>query len=287
MRLSTLLLVTLGLPVALAAQLRPDEERQFIPVCDSTHRPVVDSSRMLVALDAGTTWKDRAYTDAQRGTIRFYADAIRQHFRAPESLGNLPVVGQVRDSVTGAIERVDALSGSLLLVVKSDGSVTDVMWETVPFSVNIANAVFTAAEEARTAGDFLGMPRLRGGSADDTVIVALVTVKDSAKAVVPLMRVAMNSYVVDSLAMVLKAKFPVYPRTALSYGADTKAMARWVIGSDGQPVASTVQITRTDWRDFVAPIRTSILTSRYIAARSGGCAVPFIVEQPYQFEIRR
>jgi hypothetical protein len=103
----------------------------------------------------------------------------------------------------------------------------------------------------------------------------------------PLMRVAIVSYVVDSLAMMRDEGKIVYPASASRAGVGTKAEAQFVIGVDGKAVPSTIQVTRTDWRDFVAPLRDSIRAAGFIPARSGGCAVPKLVWQPFDFEIRR
>jgi hypothetical protein len=287
MRLRTLLLITLLAPIVLSAQIRPEEARQFVPQCDSLHRPVMDSSQMIVALDAGRKWKDVEYTEAQRSTIRFYADAIRQHFRAPQSLGDLPIIGEVKDSITGKISGSTALNGSLILVMKERGGVRDLLWASVPLSISLANAVYAAAEAARAAGDFDGIPRLSDSKGDDTVFVELAAYADSARATLPLMRVAIVSYVIDSFAMAGSDRKVKFPASALRAGVGTRAEVQFAVGADGNAVPSTIQVTRTDWRDFVAPLRDGIRATGFIPARSGGCAVPNIVRQPFDFAINR
>jgi hypothetical protein len=287
MRLTVFLLVTLLSPAALAAQLRPDEARQFVPQCDSLHRPVMDSSQMIVALDAGRKWKDVEYTEAQRGTIRFYADAIRQHFRAPESLGDLPIIGEAKDSITGRISGSASLRGSLVVVMKESGGVRDLLWASVPLSISLANAVQRAAEVARAAGDFDGVPRLSDSKGDDTVAVELDAFVDSARARLPLMRVAMVSYATDSGAMARSLNTVQFPPSALRAGVGTEAEVQFAVGTDGRAVPSTIQVTRTDWRDFVAPLRDGIQAATFIPARSGGCAVPTIVRQSFDFKMNR
>jgi hypothetical protein len=286
MRLSLLLVLAITVPGALRAQVRPDELRQFAPVCDSLHRPVMDSSQMIVTLEAGRKWKDIEYTDAQRNTIRFYADAIRQHFHPPESLGNLPIVGEVKDG-KGSIVMSSALSGSIIVVTRANGGVRDVMWQATPLSIRLANAISAAIQDARLAGDLDGIPRLNDSSADDTVVVDLWALKDSSRAEFPLMRIGIVSYVVDITATARNDRAPRFPPSASRAGVGTKAEVQFAIGADGKAVQSTIQVTRTDWRDFVAPLRDGIQAAGFIPARSGRCSVPTIDRQPFNFEINR
>lgn len=274
----------LALPVAAAAQ--PDQIAALAPRCPTGAVARVDTSDVIVGVWPSATWKDRKYDAAQQQRIRYYADAIRQHFTPPASLGELPVLSErLADRKTRDDGSRSVIEGRLALIVKPDGRVDKLAWERVPLSVPLANAITQAAMAADASGDFDGIPR--GRNALDTLSVTIDSrTGDLPPGAAALMRARVIGYVVDRLPTRLEQMTPEYPAQAKANFAGNKATVQFIIGTDGRAVMSSFQVTRTDWADFEAPMREAIATGRYRPAESGGCAVPWLAWHPFEFKLR-
>ncbi len=276
--------VLLALPVAAAAQA--DQVSALAPQCPTGAVARVDTSEVLVGLWPSAAWKDEKYNAAQQRRIRYYADAIRLHFTTPASLGELPLLserladGKSRDDGSRSV-----IGGSLALIVRPDGRLDKLAWERVPLSVLLANAITQAAMVADSSGDFDGIPRER--NALDTLSITIDSrTRDLPDGAVALMRARITGYVVDRLPARLAQVTPEYPAQAKANFAGNKATVQFIIGTDGRAVMSSFQVTRTDWADFEAPMRSAIASGTYRPAESGGCAVPWLASHPFEFKFR-
>ncbi len=273
-----------GTGASLTAQASP-----LAPICPAGRAPLLDTAVVTVALDAVRPFRDSTYSAAARQQVLFYANAIRQHFMPPSSLGDLaPLVlvppfhaGKQDDGTSSAV------SGRLILIVKRDGRTRVVAWEAYPLAASLSNAIVKAVRAAEAAGDFDGIIRATESRDDDTLAVDLVALPQQSSPQLPLMRARLIGYIAESPAMVLKSGQLEYPEAARQRAVSTEGAVRFVVGSDGKAVSSSIQVTKAGWRDFVRPMTRAVETSSYRAATSGGCAVPSLERQNYSYQIRR
>lgn len=260
----------------------------FQPVCPAGATPRLVQTTALVAIDAATRWGTRTYDAARQRITLFYADAIRQHFTPPPSLGALPPFGEqvVDDSTRQTPDGHTAVAGRLVLIAKRDGRLRTVFWLDSPLAAAFTDSVFAAVRTADVAHDFEGLPRL-SDRGDDTLVVELRAVPVASAVQLPLMKVQLSAYALDTPAMVTKAAHVDYPERAGRAGIGTDARVRFVIGSDGRPVRETLQVTQVDYADFIKPMQQLVEWSQYAPATSRRCAVPTVVVQPFTFQARR
>lgn len=257
------------------------------PVCAEGSQPETRSETVVLEITAGVKWKERHFTDAGQRTILYYADAIRKHFTPPSSLGAIPTVAEMDRTDPGDVEGASSiLGGRLVLIARPNGRVREMFWEELPMATPVARAVFAAAAAADSAHEFEGMPRI-GDAGDDTIVVRIQARRDADDAVLPLMRATVSSYIADQAPQVLKAANLVFPTSAGRAGVGSPGRARFVIGSDGKAIMSTLQITRVDWRDFIPAMTKWVERTTFSAAMSRGCAVPALVAQEFGFTVNR
>jgi hypothetical protein len=241
-----------------------------------------------VGLAAAKEFHGRAYTEHQRLQIAYYADAIRSHFVAPASLGVFPILADVQPAPAGA-KREDpgrgVLDAELVLIVGEKGRIGELAWQKEPLVRPLSDAIVKAAREANAAGDFDGIMAMGGKSRADTLVVSVLSSHSDGDIQLPLMRARVPVYVADSWPAVLKAPVPEFPPEALAARVGGQVDVVFVIGSNASVVPSSVQFVRADWRDFIAPIRRALMATQFRAGRSGGCAIPTMVRQPFAFRI--
>ena len=282
-RAVTWLVALSGVATTLVAQADP-----LVPRCPEGAAPVVDSSVVVVGLAPRLEFRGRRYDAAHRAQNLYIADAIRAHFVPPASLGALPLVGEapaVR-ARAGEVSR-SALRTELVVIRRPNGHLREIAWTLQPASGPLGEALVAAVRSAEADGSLAEVHRPAGAKGDDTVALAVVTTSDSAPPQLPLMRARVPVYVVDSAPMVVQLTQPIYPVAARRARVATELTAWFLIGSDAQVIPASVQFTRVDWQDFIEPIRTALATSRFLAAQSGGCRVPFFAQQQFAFELIR
>lgn len=255
------------------------------PRCPEGREPRVDTSTVIVVVNAGTAWNRRMYTEADRMRILFYADAIRQRFVAPASLGVVPVLYESGLRAWGGeTSPHSAVGGKLVLVVKSNGRIREVFWQVLPLSRAFSTAVYDAAIAA--ARDFDGMPGAEGARGDDTLVVQMRSVEaEPNTAELPLMRASLMRYIANSPVATLKQGSLYYPANAGDAGVTNEGEMQVIVGSDGRAVMAASQITRIDWRDFVNTMRGAVSKSTYQPATSNGCAVPAVSIERFSFTV--
>jgi hypothetical protein len=286
-RVMTTCLTVLLLPSLLAAQratVAPSE-----PICPAGQKPLVDTSTVTVVVNAGTAWNRRQFVEADRTRILYYADAIRQRFVAPPSLGALPVLAEwTHMSWGGEPSRYSAVGGKIVLVVKPNGRLRQAFWQVLPFSTPLARAFYLATVVADTSHDFEGIPGDENRQVDDTLVIQLRSAdRASETGALPLMRAQLVSYLPDTPASVIKRGDLYYPLDAERSKVENEGEMQVLIGTDGKAVMNMTQITRIDWRDFITPMRRAVEGTIYQPAMSNGCAVPSIYIQPFKFGLIR
>lgn len=261
----------------------------LLAACPAGASPRIDTTQVLVAIDAATAWQDSSYTDAQRHQIRFYADAIARHFTPPATLGDIPVLVDLPAYYEDGADDGgrSALGGRLVLIVRRDGRLKMMAWEYAPLATPLALAVVQAAQQADSAGDFDGIMRANDAAPEDTLALDIRSRLEGEPAPFPLMRARLPGYRGETLVMLVKRGQLVYPTAAANQHVGTRGEVRFVVGTDGRAVPSLIQVTRAGYRDFVPPMRRAILGSTFQPATSGGCNVPALVRQRFSFTIPR
>jgi hypothetical protein len=270
-------------PCVVAQAGAPDA---LLPVCPPGKSPLIDTTQVVVVLEAAKSFLDSAYTDAQRHQIRFYADAIARRFVPPATLGDVPALVDLpayyRDGDDDGSRSL--LTGRLIIVVKRDGKVRTIAWEYYPLATILARAIVSAAQAADSAGDFQGIMRPEDKRNDDTLAIEVRSRNEGVPAEFPLMRVRLAGYRGETLARTEKAGHMEYPAAAANRRVGTSGEVRFVVGTNGRAVPGYILVTRAGWRDFVEPMRKTILASTFIPATSGGCQVPALVRQRFRYD---
>ncbi len=261
----------------------------FAPQCPAGATPVTTDGEYSVVIQAGTAWNRHQYDAAERSRILFHADAIRQHFSPPPTLGEVPIIGEASIGAWGGARSAhSAVGGKMVLVMKPDGRLRTTFWQVLPFSKTFAIAVTNAAMAADTAGDFLGIPRAGDARGDDTLVVQVRTALEAPAAdELPLMRVKLSRYVIEAPPRVTKRGGLYYPDGASYSRVENKGEMLVLVGSDGKPVMSATQVTRIEWRDFLSTMTRAIEGTVFEPARSGGCAVPSLSVHEFDFTVNR
>lgn len=282
-------LCVLALAPFAAARSQASPTDPGLPVCPAGAAPIVDTATVTVVITPGLGWNRRVFTAADRQRLLYYADAIRQHFTAPPTLGVLPTLAELPNAAWGgAPSPHSAVGGQLILVLKSNGRLREAFWQVLPFSRNFAIAVHNATIVADTSHDFDGIPRAEPGVVDDTMMVQMRTVRGTpAPDELPLMRAQLVSYRVQRAPSVVKEGGLYYPMDAGDQHVGNDGEMLVLIGSNGTPVMPYSQITRLDWRDFMSSMRNAVENSRYQPAQSGGCAVPSLMVHRFTFRSER
>lgn len=96
-------------------------------------------------------------------------------------------------------------------------------------------------------------------------------------------RAALPAGGVAPLRVAVKLANPEYARRNV---ADNKGVLAFIVGSGGSAYMPSFHLTRTDFADVEAPMRTAVAESMVAAARSGGRRVPQLVTQPFQCSVR-
>jgi hypothetical protein len=271
----------------------------YTPYCPDARVPIVDTARVVYELGSATRYNGRAYSPDQQNQILFYADAIRQHFVAPATLGFLPTLSYADSSTRGAMGRAAPASDSLdsvlntreiarlLLVMRKNGRLKLAAWEFLPRSVELANAVYAATLAADSSLDFVGIPAPDPERKEDTLVVVIRENTTPHLPALALMRTQYPYYRSSTPAMTLTQGETVFPKAALRAGIETDGQVAFIVGTNGKAIPSSIQVIRSPWRDFVEPMRKTVETAVYQAASSNGCAVPTLVVQSFGFRINR
>jgi hypothetical protein len=270
--------------LALSAQQRGPSPGA--PLCEGGGAPIVDTIVAPITILAGTAWNRHAYTVEERQRILFIADAIRQRFAPPASLGTTTLLGeQFQRASGGTMSYHSAVGGKLVLVLKSNGRLRTKFWQVQPFSAPFATALAQAVIAADSAHDFEGVPPSPNtGGFDDTLVVQVRSAPSGpSPEELTLMRAQLMSYRLDDFPRRLKAGTMHYPPNLGNAGVENQGEMQVVIGSNGRAVMPASQITRLDWRDFINTMRGAVEESTYEPATSGGCKVPAIVIASFTF----
>ena len=285
-----LMVVVLGACVTVrSAAAQSPAVSPLAPICPEGSAPTRSDGEFPVVIRAGTAWNRHEYSAEERARILYHADAIRQHFTPPSSLGDPPVLAETWIRAWGGAPTLhSAVGAKLVMVMKANGHVRSTFWQMVPFSTPLATAVTDAVAAADKAGDFEGIPRAGEARGDDTLVVQLRSITTAAGAdELPLMRARLSRYVVDEPASIIKQGSMYYPPNAGDSGVENRGEIIALVGSDGKPIMPGTQISRIEWRDFINTMRRAIETTVYQPARSGGCAVPSLFPHSFNFTVRR
>lgn len=274
---------------SVGASAQPMATSPLAPVCPDGRTPVLTVAEYPVVIRAGTYWNRHEYTSEERKRILYHADAIRQHFTPPASLGDIPILAEfVVEAWGGAPSAHSAVGAKLVLVMKPDGHVRTTFWQVVPFSKRFAVALTDAIVASDKAGDFEGIPRAGAARGDDTLVVQLRTMLEQpSPEELPVMRVRLQRYVTEEPPRVQKQGQLYYPMDPGDAGIENRGEIQVLVGSDGRPVMSGTQVTRIEWRNFLSTMRRAVETTEYAPARSGGCAVPSLFLNSFDFSVQR
>ncbi len=276
-------------PPRLAAQAVPAEPLALTPICAPGAVPALDSTSATVAISAAVAWNSHLFTPADRARMQFHADAIRQHFTPPRSLGTLAVLAESPDGGWGgARSDHSAVAGKLVLVLKPNGRLRDAFWQLLPSSSTFAAAVFLAARAADAAHEFETIPGDRIQRSDDTVVVQVrSTVAPPLADELPLMRVRIARYLATVQAERTSSSPLFFPMHSDDGMVENEGEMLVIVGTDGRAVMSASQVTRVEVPSFLRLMQRAVASSTYEPAVSGGCLVPSVVIERFKLSSDR
>ena len=92
---------------------------QLSPICQAGAGPRISADDHLIVVRAGTAWNRHGYTVEELIRITQHANALRQHFAPPETLGDVPILAKSwLTTWGGAPFEHSAVNGMLVLVMK-------------------------------------------------------------------------------------------------------------------------------------------------------------------------
>lgn len=221
--------MTTPLLIGTSAVAQSTEIPDGSPICPPGSAPIVDSAEYSVVISAGTAWNRHGYSESERQRISYHADAIRQRFVSPATLGTVPVIGERNlRSWGGALSAHSAVSEKLVLVIKPNGRLKTTCWQGMPFSTAFAAALQVAVTTADTALEFQAMPLRETGSREDTLVVQIRSLVGMPEATdMPLMRVRLARFVLDAGPAVVRYGAYQYPPSAGGNTSTTAARYRY------------------------------------------------------------
>jgi len=241
--------------------------------------------------------------DTARVYAMFLLDELQRAFTLPTPLG---FTAWTEDSTEPDVA-LPVLAAEAMVVVRADGQVKQVALT----QTSLLRSVDTAFEAAlRTAAQSEWMPKpsgLRVGE-DLTLFIALTfepttkwpgttTLKwlgDSLalarRAVAhPLVRLQLPGarFSARAHAKPSRSASPKYPRHLAAADKGGEVRIEFVVGGNGRAVPGTVRLIGATDRGFADAVFASVNKLRFSPAQIGGCPVPSLVRQAFEFTIRR
>ena len=219
----------------------------------------------------------------------FHADAIRQHFVAPVTLGRVPLLAESPDAGWGgARSDHSAVGGKLVLVLRPNGRLRETYWQLLPASERFAFAIALAVQAADSAGEFATIPPRGNAGGWDTVVVQLrSTIAPPAADELSLMRVRLPRYVSDVPARRTSESPLFFPMHSDGGMVENEGEMVVVVGNDGRADMSRTQVTRIEAPNFLGLMQRLVAAATYEPAVSGGCLVPSVVIERFKLSSDR
>ena len=255
------------------------------PRCPAGQRPVRAEEEHVIGVRAATAWNRHVYTAEERERVGRHAEALRRHFVAPKTLGDVPILAEAWIPVYGGAPTLhSAVGGRLVLITAPSGALRTTFWQLPPFSESFATSVVRAAEAAGKAGAFRDIPRVEGSTFNDTLVVQVRSIAD---AVGPdefaLMRARLPRYEMTAPPReVEKGRF-VRPTNVMYAPGENYGEMVVLVGSGGQVVHAGSHVSRVERPGFSETMRRYIETASYVPARSGKCSVPALYLHAFDF----
>lgn len=258
-------------------------------VCQAGASPRIAEDEYLVVIRSGTAFNRRVYTTEETTRILQHADVVRRHFTPPTSLGAVPILGETWQTAWGGAPFLhSAVSGSLVLVMRPTGTLRASFWQVQPLASVFGQAVTSAVAAASAADAFRGIPRVDPELRDDTLVIQFRTAAGSiAGDEFPLMRARLKRYDVDFPVRLRMRGRVVHPPGVMYAPGENSGEILALIGSDGRAVPGAARVTRLERPGFGRTMQRFVDESTYMAARSGGCAVPALFLHSFDFTQER
>ncbi len=103
----------------------------------------------------------------------------------------------------------------------------------------------------------------------------------------PLNGVFLESEVEKPVAVLPGTAGPSYPETLRTAGIEGRVMAQFVVDSTGRVELSTFQVLESQHPLFTAAVRSALSRMRFLPAEARGARVAQLVQQSFQFTVRR
>ncbi|MEO8449931.1 MAG: energy transducer TonB [Gemmatimonadota bacterium] len=259
----------------LAAQADSAGKSPLAAACQGDRRLKPDTAGITLYLEAYHRFRD-SERRADHHVELLHANAIASAFERPAAVTlTQPLAWNPKAARPGGVAPTyPSLSLEAILIKDTTGRLLEVQFREATSSAELNQAFLSAVYRADSIGLYNSIPKL-SAAGTDSIRVAMngsATPPDSA---IPLFRLRVAYFQIDQPAT---PKTQPAPETPVANKQDEVSL-RYVIGSDGRAIQSTIRLVDGRYREFAEEAARVVLGSEFTPATSKGCAVPQWVHQ--------
>jgi hypothetical protein len=211
----------------------------------------------------------------------YAAQVIQAFFVAPDSV-RLPLWARTIRRGREPGDLAFGLDGHVRFHLANDGHLTNDRIEVSSSSPDIAAAIERALRRADGANAFRPPSRdVRRNRGE--IVLHFINADPRNPADAALLRVTIPAIAVDSAPRLLEMPAPAYP---VSAQLSDRVIVKVVIGADGVPDASTMELVQARHRELAFGVLGAIPHGRFRPGRTAGCSLPMLVNLPFDFRAR-
>ena len=248
---------------------------QLSAACRGDRQLRPDTAGVTLYLEAYHRFRDPE-RNADHHVELLHANAIASVFEKPAAVTlTQPLAWNPKAARPGGLAPTyPSLSLEAILIKDTAGRLLDVQFREASSSAELNRAFLAAAFRADSLGFYGSIPKL-GAAGTDTIRVAMNGSASPPDSSIPLFRLRVAYFLMDHSATPKTQPAPVTPVP----DKHDEVSLRYVIGSDGRAIQSTIRLVDGRYREFAEEAARVVLGSEFVPATSQGCAVPQWVHQ--------
>lgn len=217
------------------------------------------------------------------------ADAIRQQYRAPQSIWMPLWARWVGDGAKTDVDASDdpprGFDGEVRFRLDATGRLASDTIAVETLNDDLAASVVAAIRRADSTASFTP-PSKKLLREHGVIRLHFITPRTGSAQSAPLLRVIVPTVHLDH-GPELQSRPPLsYPSELREAHISGRVTLQFVVGSDGQPVQPSLSVVKAEYREFVIEALHGASGMRFKPGRTGDCDVPVLVRLPVDFTIR-
>lgn len=269
-------LAVLGLMSPMAIQAQKATPRPACVFDTAAHRDTVAHVLSVVVLRGDDTMPHARLSHAI-GTM------IREHFRAPESIGALfypNVIGPLAKTRQLAATLESSTYGSFGFSVGRDGTLNDIRRLATTGDSATDLEIIRALGAASDSGEGAYLVGALRDSDDGYRVLIVSRASTDAE---PLVRLLVPTIHADRWPSIQKTKAPVFPASALRAAISAVVEVEFIIDETGHVLANSIRLVSAPYLEFAESAEAAILAEQFRPAEVGGCSVKMRVRQHVRY----